>query len=82
MGLIVSKMGECEGNALFNKLVLVKLWILSIIFQSTGNMDSKARRKDILSDMASACIAAFAVSPTNAILDRSVIEYANGKETL
>jgi hypothetical protein len=40
VGLMDSKMGECEGNALFNKLVLVKLWILSIIFQSTGNMDS------------------------------------------
>ena len=34
--------------------------------------------KDILAGM----VTAFVVSPTNAILDRSVIEYANGKQTI
>jgi len=36
----------------------------------------------MLYDVISGLITGFAVSPTNAILDRSVIEYANGKETI
>ena len=32
--------------------------------------------------MLAGCVAAFCVSPTNAILDRSVIEFANGKATV
>ena len=33
-------------------------------------------------DIVAGCLAAFCVSPTNAILDRSVIEFANGKATV
>jgi hypothetical protein len=33
-------------------------------------------------DIVAGMVTAFAVSPTNAILDRSVIEFANGKQTV
>jgi hypothetical protein len=39
---------------------------------------SQPQWKDILAGL----ISSFFVSPTNAILDRSVIEYANGKTTI
>jgi hypothetical protein len=35
-----------------------------------------------LYDALAGLISAFCVSPTNAILDKSVIEYANGKATV
>ncbi len=37
-------------------------------------------KKSFLGNMVAATVTAFAVSPTNAILDRSVIEFANGKQ--
>lgn len=42
----------------------------------------RAKNFDELKDIVAAMVTAFAVSPTNAILDRSVIEYANGKQTV
>lgn len=39
-------------------------------------------KKSFLGNMVAASITGFAVSPTNAILDRSVIEFANGKQTV
>jgi hypothetical protein len=37
---------------------------------------------DSVKDIIAGMVTGFAVSPTNAILDRSVIEYANGKQTV
>jgi hypothetical protein len=37
-------------------------------------------KKSFWGNMVAAAVTSFAVSPTNAILDRSVIEFANGKQ--
>lgn len=42
----------------------------------------RSKSFDELKDIIAGMVTAFAVSPTNAILDRSVIEYANGKQTV
>lgn len=43
---------------------------------------SEKPRLSIWKELFAGCVTGFLVSPTNAIIDRSVIEYANGKQTI
>lgn len=45
-------------------------------------MENNYSRSNYWRDLAAAFITSLVVSPTNAILDRSVIEYANGKHPI
>lgn len=45
-------------------------------------MSQPSSNYSTIRDILAALVTGFAVSPTNAILDRSVIEYANGKQTV